>query len=181
MIWKFIRIIDINLCWTSAKMEMEKDFLHKSTLLVKCQLLFLIRVKISCDSTCLRTHLWFWRGYTAGQSSDQVSQIWATADSREHEQNLCHSNIFPNQMFFPIKCFQCENCFQISDKIFLLSPVYLTATSIVQMLPKYKKDTFLLVFFFWETAPSFTLVLFDKIQLSVYDDWIVFVFFFSGP
>ena len=51
MIWKFIRIIDINLWWTSAKMELEKDFLQKSTLLVKCQLLFLIRVKISCDST----------------------------------------------------------------------------------------------------------------------------------
>ena len=126
MIWKFIRIIDINLCWTSAKMELGKHFLQKSTLLVKCQLLFLIRVKISCDSTCLRTHLWFWRGYTAGQSSDQVSQIWATADSREHEQNLCQSNIFPNQMFSQSNAFNVKIAFKFlikySSSVLFISP-----------------------------------------------------------
>ena len=155
MIWKFIRIIDINLCWTSAKMELEKDFLQKSTLLVKCQLLFLIRVKISCDST----------PFMFEKSSLILARIhgwtikWSSVPNMSHcrfkraRTEFVSIKYFPQSNVFPIKCFQCENCFQISDKIFLLSPVYLTATSIVQMLPKYKKKYFFLNFLFLGKQP----------------------------
>ena len=142
MIYSLFKMLECCICWTQAgqkndcnyrqwKCYLTPDYIQNT----KTEFSFYCCQFLSCYSKlqqrfpvilhnlslALTNHPWkgglCWWGGMNGQSwnwpNNQVVQIWPTAGSREHEQNFSQSNMFVSQIFLAIKCFQCENCFQL--------------------------------------------------------------------